>query len=251
VKKKNKKKAIPLALILGVAVLLAAVAAYGLLIRPKGEEIKKLDADIESLRSEVTLALRPEPEEEAVVEPLIAVADVVELAKALPDRPEMANAILELNAAALGAGVEFTAIQPGAPSTGAGFTQLPIALTFVGSYYELTELVYRLRQLVTVRDGELDADGRLFTIDSLDWHESSDLQFPMVEAILNVSAFVYGNDGSLAVLPAAQPAASATPAPAPAPGSTSPAPAEPGATQPTATVPVDTGQSEPAPEENP
>jgi Tfp pilus assembly protein PilO len=192
-----KKKQIPLPLIFAVVVLVAAVAAYMVLIRPKGAEVSKVDGELETLQAQITAASVSAGEEPAVS--TIKVADLVELAKAMPQETDMAGAILELSAAAKRAGVEFTSIQPSAPIPGAGYVQLPLALTFVGNYYDLTEWLYQVRQLVTVRDGVLDANGRLFTVDSLDWHEAEDPGFPLIEADLTVSAYVYGADPSLLV----------------------------------------------------
>jgi hypothetical protein len=68
---------------------------------------------------------------------------------------------------------------------------LPIALKFEGNYYDLTDFLFRLRNLVAVRDGRLAARGRLFTLDQLDFHEGPG-GFPQIEAALTVAAYVYG-----------------------------------------------------------
>jgi Tfp pilus assembly protein PilO len=205
-----KKKQIPLPLIFAIVVLVAAVAAYMVLIRPKGAEVSKLDGEIETLQAQITAASVEDDVEEPVS--IIKVADLVELAKAMPEETDMAGAILELSAAAKRAGVEFTSIQPSSPIAGSGYVQLPLALTFVGNYYDLTEWLYQVRQLVTVREGVLDANGRLFTVDSLDWHEAEEPGFPLIEADLTVSAYVYGADPSLLVPVTGAPEATTTPA---------------------------------------
>jgi len=51
----------------------------------------------------------------------------------------------------------------------------------------------------------LDAHGRLFTIDSLDWHEAED-GFPNIQADLVVSAYVYGTDAVPTLAPGTEPA---------------------------------------------
>ena len=74
-------------------------------------------------------------------------------------------------------------------------------------------MLYDLRNLVRVRDGKLSADGRLFTLDQLDLHESQ-AGFPEIEALLTVSAYTFGT-----VEPAGgPPAPGIPPAPAPAGG---------------------------------
>jgi Tfp pilus assembly protein PilO len=248
----NKKKRIPLALVLAVVVLVGAVAGYMLVIRPKKAEVEKLDTEIAAKQTQIDAAVRAaEAAAAAEAEPVtsIKVADLVELAKAMPDQPDMAGAVLELNAAAEAAGVQFTSIQPGDVVTGAGYFQLPLTLGFEGKYYELTDLLYRLRHLVSVRDGVLDANGRLFTLESIDWQESTELKFPTIAANLVISTYVFGNDPStlptlptnLDQAPAATPPATTPPATtAPAEGTTT-APTGDGGT--TTTPPATTAPS--------
>ena len=49
-----------------------------------------------------------------------------------------------------------------------------MTLTFEGNYYDLTDFLFRLRNLVSVRDGVLEANGRLYTLDALDLAEGGD-----------------------------------------------------------------------------
>jgi Tfp pilus assembly protein PilO len=201
-------KKFSITIVMAGAVLVAAVAAYFLLLRPKTAEIESLDSQVSALETELDAALALAGPDEKPELP-IKVADVVELAKAMPDGSAVADAILELNAAAEGAGVEFIAISPATPVPGSGYTQVPLSLSFEGNYYNLTELVYRLRSLVSIRDGVLHAKGRLFTLDSLNWHEGED-GFPAIQADLVVSTYVYGNDSVPTLTPSA--ASGSTPA---------------------------------------
>jgi Tfp pilus assembly protein PilO len=186
-------------IVMVIAVVAGAAAAYLMVLRPKTAEVKQLDTEIVTLDTELDAAIAlAQPGEKPELP--IKVADLVELAKAMPDDTGIADAILELNSAAEGAGVEFLSISPDAPVPGSGYTQMPLKLTFEGNYYNLTELVYRLRSLVAVRDGVLHAKGRLFTLDSLNWHEG-EAGFPMIQADLVVSAYVYGNNSVPALTP--------------------------------------------------
>jgi len=206
-------KKIPIWLVAAVAFVVVGAAGYYFGIRPQREEASKLDSQIAELQIQIEAAKRlaaaPEEEDSGAA---IRVADLVKLAKAMPDETDMAGIILELNAAATAAGVEFAAIQPGAAVPGNGYTQMSISLTFEGTYYELTQLLFSLRHLVTVRDGVLDADGRLFSIDGLELQEGT-VGFPDVKALITVTAYQYGVDpaalvaGSVADTTAAQPAA--------------------------------------------
>jgi Tfp pilus assembly protein PilO len=223
--KKNKRD-VPVAYLVAAALLVAGAVVYMVAVRPLGAKSDDLQAAIDAKNTEIA-TLQRQLDQPQGPKNLIKVADLVELAKAMPDDANIAQAILELDAQAKAAGVAFTAIAPGSPQAGSGFTRVPLSLSFVGSYYDLTELVYRLRQLVTVRDGRLDATGPLFTIDSVNWHEPALGEFPSVQADLVISTYVYGTNPALlpgGLLPGTTTPASTTP------GSTTPASTAPGAT---------------------
>jgi Tfp pilus assembly protein PilO len=195
------KKQIPLTPVIAAALLVVAVVAYWFLINPKRSEIGRLSNDIEQLETQVQLATVNAKKNEPVVR--IRVADLFALAKAMPDAEDMPGVILEMNSVASAAGIEFISIAPQAPTTSAtGYRVLPIALKFEGNYFDLTDFLFRLRNLVAVRDGRLAARGRLFTLDQLDFHEGAG-GFPQIEAGLTVAAYVYG-------APPAAPAGGAT-----------------------------------------
>jgi Tfp pilus assembly protein PilO len=184
------KKQIPLTPVIAAALLVVAVVAYWLLIQPKRSEIGRLSDDIEQLENQVRLATVNARKNEPVVR--IRVADLFALAKAMPDEEDMPGVILEMNSVASAAGTEFVSIAPQTPApTATGYRVLPIALKFEGNYYDLTDFLFRLRNLVAVRDGRLAARGRLFTLDQLDFHEGPG-GFPQIEAGLTVAAYVYG-----------------------------------------------------------
>ncbi|HEV2712045.1 MAG TPA: type 4a pilus biogenesis protein PilO, partial [Gaiellaceae bacterium] len=116
-------------------------------------------------------------------------------------------------------GIRFESITPQDPADAGGYQRRPIDLVFDGNYYELSDFLYRLRSLVRVRGGQLEATGRLFTVNSLSFVESVQA-FPRIKATLNVNAYVYGNG---------------EPTPAePTPGQ--PAPAQPATTPPAPTA---------------
>jgi hypothetical protein len=81
-------------------------------------------------------------------------------------------------------------------------------VTFNGNFYNLADFLYRLRSLVTVHAGRLDATGRLFSVDTLAFDES-EKKFPQIQATLVIDAFVYA--AAPASVPAAAPPAASTP----------------------------------------
>jgi hypothetical protein len=107
----------------------------------------------------------------------------------------MPDLVLELSQLARDTGIRSDSISPQAAVPIGSYTVLPISLTFNGTFYDLADLLYRLRSLVNVHGGRLDATGRLFTVDTLSFGESP-LKFPRIQATLVVDAFVYGAIGT-------------------------------------------------------
>ncbi len=206
------KKQVPIWPVIGLAILILAGVGYMLLIRPKRAEAGRLDEQIAEMQMKISaaqLASRQEPQT------TIKVADVFEVSKAMPDTDDMPGIILDLNSVAEATGIKFLSIQPSAPTPKTGYSAIQINLTFEGNYFDLTDFLFRLRNLVTVRDGRLSSSGRLFTLDTLSMKEGKG-GFPSINAGLIVSAYVYG----------APDAAAGAPPPAPAPTETPPPPAD-------------------------
>jgi hypothetical protein len=154
--------------------------------------------------------------------PTIQTADLFRLARAMPDRTDMPGIILTLSELARSAGISFDLIEPataGAASSTSYETDR-IHLMFNGDFYGLSDFLYRLRSLVSVHDGRLDAGGRLFNVDTLTFNVPAN-GFPLISAEIFVNAYVYG---------------SSAPAAPSAPATTDPTSTDPTATTTTATT---------------
>jgi Tfp pilus assembly protein PilO len=145
----------------------------------------------------------------AVTQPIIRTADLYSLAKAMPSTEDMPDLLLQLDQVARSAGVTLKSIAPGAVTAAASgsFSTVTISLAFTGDFYSLTDLLYRLRSLVTVHEGSLQTAGRLFSIGSVGLAPSG--VGSQLAATVTVNAYLYG------LTPAAAAAAAAA-APAPA-----------------------------------
>jgi Tfp pilus assembly protein PilO len=133
----------------------------------------------------------------AVQQPEIKTANLYNIVKAMPSTLDTPTLLLELNQVARQAGVRLDTIQPGQASTApsaTGFSTVPINLTFAGDFYSLTDLLYRLRTLVTVRNGDLVTAGRLFSVSTVGLGASSDASggSNTLSATVTVNAYVYG-----------------------------------------------------------
>jgi type IV pilus assembly protein PilO len=199
------KKDIPVAVLVVPVVLILAVVGYFLLIKPKQDAAGRLGSEITSLQTQIDVAMAAQRQTQGGDESAIKVADVFRVTKAMPDEDDMPGIILELNAVAAASGIEFVSITPQAAAVRTGYTALPINLSFEGNYYDLTDFLFRIRNLVTVRDGKLEANGRLFTLDSLSMEEGPG-GFPEIAASLTLTAYYFSTTP-----PAAAPAAPAAP----------------------------------------
>jgi type IV pilus assembly protein PilO len=201
-----------------VALLVVSAAGYFLLISPQRSKSAELAEEAQSIQTQIQ-TLRIANAQVRNAEP-IRVADLFRVSKAMPDTDDMPGVLLELNRIARGTGIRFESITPQEGADAGGYQRRPIDLVFEGNFYELSDFLFRLRSLVRVRGGELEATGRLFTVNSLNFVES-ERAFPRIKATLNVSAYVYGTG---VVAPSAP--ANGQPAPAPAPAPAQPAPAQ-------------------------
>jgi type IV pilus assembly protein PilO len=201
-----RRKASP-ALIAGIVVglLVYAAAGYFLLISPQRSKAGELKR--ETLETQKQIDQYRALAAQARATPPIRAAELFRLTKAMPDKVDMAGVLLELSRVARESGIDFDSISPQAPTAATGYSSFAITLEFDGNYYELSDFLFRLRNLVRVRSGHLDAQGRLFVVDSISFSESEH-SFPRIKASLSVHAFVYG-DVSTTV-----PAAATAPPPA-------------------------------------
>jgi Tfp pilus assembly protein PilO len=176
----------------GVGLVLVALVGWLALVKPQQSKASKLETEIDSVRLEITqnrmLSRRNSPRV------AVRLADVFRLTKAMPNDVDMPGILLELNRVAGATGITFQSITPQGEVSVSGYRMVPVEVIFLGNFYELSDLLYRLRNLVEVHRGELAATGRLFTVDSVHFSESPK-HFPQLQATLTVNAFVYGGAG--------------------------------------------------------
>jgi Pilus assembly protein, PilO len=180
--------------------LVYALFGWFAFVGPKRAEAAQLKLEVAAAEVAVTTAraaaeVKPGAEQ-------IAVADIFRLAKAMPAIADMPGILLELSRIAGETGIEFRSISPQPSKPVGDYQSVPITLVFDGSFYELSDFLFRLRTLVGVRRGELQATGRLFAVNSIAFAESVQ-GFPEITATLTVNAFVYGSTEPASSVPAA------------------------------------------------
>jgi hypothetical protein len=228
--KKKLPQRVQLALV-GVGFVFALLIGYFLVISPQRSSVASLQKDIDNTEASI-VAARAELSR-ARHAPKIRIADLFRLTKAMPDQVDQADMVLELNQAAQEAGIAFDSIKPGAAVAQSGYEAIPVELVFNGNFYALSDFLYRIRNLVDVHRGALDATGRLFAIDKISFQEGKP-SFPEIGATLDVVAFVYGTGTPT---PPAVPATPATPTTTTSATATTPAATTTTGTSTTPTVP--------------
>jgi type IV pilus assembly protein PilOP len=168
--------------------LVIAAAGWFLLIKPKQNDAKVLDAKIATVEQSIA-ARRAElarPKAEIRVRP----SDLYRLSKALPGNADIAGVMLEINRLAGLHKITFRSItsQPPVPAT--SYMVHPFEVTLEGRFANVSSFLGELRKLVRVKKQVLDVRGRLFAVDTLALQRpDGDKKFPTVKAIVTLDAF--------------------------------------------------------------
>jgi len=213
--KKKTKKPLPKFVPFVVAVivpLLVGVGGYKFVVAPKKVQAKTLQDQTASIEAQIA-SYRAQAAQPQAKTPKIKYADVYRLQQALPTAIRVPDLILELDRVAEDAGIQFDSISfPAAPPpAGTPYNPFPVSLSFSGDFYTITDLLYRLRSLVSVRHGTLDASGPLVSIDSVGLTPAA--SGTKLSATVPLTAYTY------AALAPTTPASAVTVG-APAPGAT-------------------------------
>jgi Tfp pilus assembly protein PilO len=192
------------ALAIALASVVAAAAAWFLLVGPKRAEAAKLDGQIQEVSASIVAARaanRAAQEQGADLAPLFL------LARAMPEKNDMAGTMQELNRMSRRSGLKFTSITPLPEGTDAASPVVPLQLAFTGRFDAVQTFLRRLREHVRLNNGKLDVGGRLYTVQSFELAEGQD-KLPQLSATMVVNVHVYRGAA------AAQAGGASTPAPA-------------------------------------
>jgi hypothetical protein len=182
----------------GAATALVIVAAgWFLLVKPKQNEAKKLDASIATVEQSIA-ARRAElarPKAEIRVRP----SDLYRLSKALPVSPDIAGVMLEVNRLAALHGVTFRSIRSNSPVPATSYMVHPFEVSLEGRFANVSSFLGDLRKLVRVKKQRLDVRGRLFAVDTLALGKpEGEKKFPTVKATVTLDAFSFTPPASTA-----------------------------------------------------
>ena len=183
------------------AVVVLALGGYFMVLAPVRGDAAGVSAEIDQAERALAtkLSRKPEPVRQ------VAVAGLFPLTKAVPDRIDMPGVLLDLSEVARATGVDFQSVAPAEGSPSQSYYSVPLDVVFEGNFFELSDFLYRLRNLAELSDGAVVATGRLFSVESVDL-KANPATFPRLQASLTIDAFVHG------AAPGGETASSAAPA---------------------------------------
>jgi Tfp pilus assembly protein PilO len=198
----GKKLSRPMAIGLIVAGdLLVLVLGWMLLVGPQRSATASIAKQTQVAEAEIVQAQKDQSARSQASQPkqpAIRTAGLYELAKAMPTTTDMPDVMLEIDQIARDSGVDVTSITPGIPvlAPNEPYSTVSISLVVIGNYYDLTDLLYRLRTLVAVEDGAFAASGRLFAVQEVSFTPVQG--GTSLNGTITVNAYVYGTPGSTA-----------------------------------------------------
>jgi Tfp pilus assembly protein PilO len=185
------KKPKIVAIAAGVLAVVILAGGYLMLVSPKRTKAAELQTATQAAQTQLAVALAQSHRPAAGAADRVEIADLFRLERAMPDRVDIAGVLLDLSRAAHRAGTQLKSVTPGTPTAAAsGYQSVPVVVEFEGRYSQLTSLLADLRGLVAVRKGDLQAGGRLFGVDSVQF-AAAEAAFPQVKATLNLEAYVF------------------------------------------------------------
>lgn len=207
---KKPSKGMAIAMIVGGDLLLL-ILGWFLLVSPQratarsnARAAEAAQVQIDQAQQAATTPVTPVTQPK---QPEIRTAYLYKLSKAMPLTTDMPNLLLELNQVVHEAGVQLISISPTPTNTTNGTTLINLSVT--GDFYSLTDLLYRLRSLVAVRNGGLDVSGRLFSIGSVALTPTGTARD--LDGSISLTAYTFGTSSSAAAtLPPADTTGSTT-----------------------------------------
>ncbi|HEX5449660.1 MAG TPA: type 4a pilus biogenesis protein PilO [Gaiellaceae bacterium] len=149
---------VALGVVVGIAGLLLAVLPQRSKAHSLDAEIAQTQAQLASLRSQTHRG------------PVIKAAQLFQLARAMPDKTDVAGLIIDLSRAAADANVSLVSVGPQqAVPQPDGSNGFPLRIQISGSWNGIADFLHALRSNVRVNNGgKLSVDGPLFTVDSVE-----------------------------------------------------------------------------------
>lgn len=111
------------------------------------------------------------------------------LQQAVPADVKMSQILRQLSSAAGHAGVNITGITPGALIPTAGGQAVPITVAIQGHYFGISSFLHLLRKQATANGNSIQASGRLYSVDGIQFTNGSGATGRVITASLALNAF--------------------------------------------------------------
>lgn len=147
--------------LVAVALVVIIALCWFLLLNPVRADIAAKNAAIEAEQTKLAAAQAKLAQAETTrQEGKKNQGRLLELAKMVPESEEIPSLLLQIQDLADQSGIDFISITPGDPVQAGAFGILPLQLEFSGTYFDLSDFVYRAEQMAA-------GPGRLLAIKTL------------------------------------------------------------------------------------
>jgi type IV pilus assembly protein PilO len=193
--------------LVGAGIVVVALVVFFLLINPIRGEISELRLQVDDENAKIAKAEQGLRVAEATrSEGRRNQALLMELAKMIPSTPEIPSLILQIQDMADKAGIDWMQVSPSAPRAveGAAYQIVPLSLTFSGSFYDVSDFIYRAEQMVAGPGRLLAVKDLALTIEKIKGGGSVPFAVTM-NVNMTMSSFVMAQAPAPAPAPAASP----------------------------------------------
>jgi Tfp pilus assembly protein PilO len=174
-------------LLSAAGLLLVLLVGWFGVVSPQRSKAAELSVQIEEAETRLRIA------QDVVRGPALqqSKAELATLKIAIPDEVKMSGILRQLSRASAKARVRVTGITPQAPVSAGAADVVAMTVTVDGRYFGIREFLRLLRTGADIRDDQVEASGRLFGVDSIQF--SGDTTTSVVRATLMVTAFAFRN----------------------------------------------------------
>jgi Tfp pilus assembly protein PilO len=179
----SKRTAIAIA---AVGLLAVVLVSWFVVVSPQRSEASQLQGKIDESNTALMLArTQASPERTKLTAKETAV-----LMKAMPDSTQMSQVLRQLSWASNATRVRITSVTPAAPAPLNRYEALPVTLGVEGRYLGITNFLGLLRKRVRVSGDDVQAKGRLYSVDQVQFDGNSD--DGLLQATVMLNAYKFG-----------------------------------------------------------
>jgi Tfp pilus assembly protein PilO len=136
-------------ILIAVALVVIIALAWFFLLSPIRADMAATSLQIDDARATLSAAQAKLAQAEVTrTEGQRNQARLIELSKMVPPASEIGSLLVQIQDLASQSGVEFMSITPGAALDAVGFRMVPLAVQFTGTFFDLSDFIYRTEQMV-------------------------------------------------------------------------------------------------------